>query len=139
MESVLDLTVRLAALEPCKWPVHEAHLAEMLGLTALAALCVAAQLTVLVAALRKGYTGSKRAGTLVSTGVATMDLRDEGVPNSLNVHFSKYGEPENFPTATLNASPTAPRQPRHFLLGSDTVPTAISADPDDEPFMPRVC
>jgi len=98
----------------------------MLGLTALATLCVAAQLTFLLTALRKDYMGSQREGTLVLTGVDTMDMKDTGVPNSLNIHYYKHGEAENFATSTLNASPTAPRKPRHFLLGDDTVPTALS-------------
>jgi hypothetical protein len=50
-----------------------------------------------------------------------MDLRDAGTSKELNMHYSFQGDKESFPCNTLSDTPSAPRQPRFFSIGTETV------------------
>jgi len=112
---------RLKAICPNKWHIHEKVLCVDIGLKPTESVSYASQLPEIVIALRKGFKGSKRKGTLEMTEIQCIDLGDTGTPNPLNIHYCPHGSDESFPADALKSLSMISRQPRYFSFGPDTV------------------
>lgn len=94
---------RLKDLPPCEFWIHEKKLAELLKLPRGHKHGPSEVLTCVIACLKKGFGGSKKARTMVSTSFDMVDLSVEG--NSFGVCYQKWGDHEQFDRGTLNNEP----------------------------------
>ena len=75
-------------------------------------------LSCVLSGIKKGFCGSERKGTKVSTGVDAVDLRDQH-NNATRVCYQTWGAKEEFQSGTLGGTIT--RQPFWFKFGKTCV------------------
>ena len=116
---------------PSRWGYHETIACKDLGIVRKEALSVRSQLEMVVAALKKGFSGSKRGvEPQVFTSCGIIDLKSSH-PNNLHVYMEVYGDREDFPTDGLEGAATKASRPRYFWFGvseNSRVPIKIQLD-----------
>ena len=105
----------LVNLPPCEFWIHETKLAELLKLPQGPEHGPSDVLTTILACMKRGNGGNKRAKTIVSTTYDAVDFADS--KNKLGIYVQEWGRQESFIRGTLTEGTTS-RRPRWLIFGN---------------------